>query len=53
MEIFKGNRQFFILKALNFLSSRFFSFTVSIGKKGSINPFLGFLDFPDKNIEMP
>jgi hypothetical protein len=53
VEIFKGNRQLFTLKALNSPSSQPFFFIVPVGKERFTNPFLGLLDSPDKNIKMP
>jgi hypothetical protein len=47
------NGQLFILKALNFLSSRLFSFTVSVGGEESTDPFFKLLDFPGKNVKVP
>jgi hypothetical protein len=46
-----SDKQFLALKALNFFSSRPFSFTVSVGER-SINLFLRLLNFPDKSAEM-
>jgi hypothetical protein len=48
----KENGQFFTLKILNFFSPRPFSFTISVGKKGFINPFFKLLDSLNKNAEM-
>jgi hypothetical protein len=50
--IIKGNRQLSILKILNSLSPRSFSFIISIGKEGFTDPFLKFLDFFNKSVEM-
>jgi hypothetical protein len=50
--IVNGNGQLFILKALNFFSPRPFSFTVSVKRERFTNPFLKFLDFLNRNIEM-
>jgi len=47
-----SDRQLPILKALNFFSSRLFSFIVSVGKERFTNPFFRLLDFSNKNIEM-
>jgi hypothetical protein len=52
MEIFKGNRQLFTLKALNFFSSRLFSFIVPVGGEEFINPFLRFLNSLGKSAKM-
>jgi hypothetical protein len=49
IKILKKDRQFLILKALNFFSPRFFSFTVFIKGKGFINPFFRLLDSLDRN----
>jgi hypothetical protein len=46
-----SDRQFSILKALNSLSPRLSSFTVSVGKK-STNSFLRLLNFPNKNAKI-
>jgi len=48
----ESDKQFFILKTLNFLSSRPFFFIVPVGKKEFTNPFFKFLDFPGKNIKI-
>jgi hypothetical protein len=50
--IIERNGQFPILKTLNFFSSRFFSFTVSVGREGFINPFFRLLDSPNKSAKM-
>ena len=49
----KKDGQFPALKALNFLSPRPFSFTVSVGGERFINPFLRLLNSPNKNAEVP
>jgi hypothetical protein len=52
IEISEKDRQFLILKTLNFSSSRSFSFITLAKRKGFTNPFFRLLNFPDKNIEM-
>jgi hypothetical protein len=52
MDKILSNRQLSALKALNFFSSRSFSFTVPVGGKGFINLFFRLLDFFSKNAEM-
>jgi hypothetical protein len=52
VKILEKDRQFLALKALNSLSPRSFSFTVSIGREGSTNPFFKLLNSPDKNVEI-
>jgi hypothetical protein len=52
MKIFKRDRQFPTLKALNFPSPRPFSFTIPVGKEEFTNPFLRLLDSPGKNTEI-
>jgi hypothetical protein len=52
VEIFEGDRQFPILKVLNFFSSRLSFFIIPVGKEGFINLFLGLLDFPGKNVKI-
>ena len=46
-----SNRQFSVLKALNSLSSRPFSFIVPV-KKGFTDPFFKLLDFSNKSAEV-
>jgi hypothetical protein len=46
-----SDEQLPILKTLNSLSSRPFSFTVPVGER-FINPFFRFLDSPDRNAEV-
>jgi len=48
----KEDRQFPVLKTLNFFLSRPFSFTVPVGGEESINPFFRLLDSFSKNAEM-
>ena len=52
MEIFKKNRQLPVPKTLNSPSPRSSSFTVPVGKKKSINPFLRLLDSFDRNVKV-
>jgi hypothetical protein len=52
VEILKGNGQFFILKVLNFFSSRPFSFIIFVGGEGSTNSFLGLLDSLSRNVKV-
>jgi hypothetical protein len=47
-----SDRQFPVSEALNFFSPRPFFFTIPVGK-GSTDPFFRFLDFSDRNAEMP
>ena len=49
IKISERNRQLSVLKTLNFLSLRSFSFTVLVEKEGSTNFFLKFLDFFNRN----
>jgi hypothetical protein len=49
----KRNKQFLTLKTLNSFSPRFFSFTISVGKKGFTDPFFKLLNSPGKNAKMP
>jgi hypothetical protein len=53
VKILEKDRQFLILKALNFFSPRPFSFIIPVGKEGFTNPFLGLLNSPGKSAEMP
>jgi hypothetical protein len=53
MNILKGDRQLSILKALNFFSPRFSSFTIPAKREGFTDPFFRFLDFSDKNAKVP
>jgi hypothetical protein len=48
----EGNGQFLILKVLNSLLLRPFSFTVPVGEKGFTDPFFRLLDSPGKSIKM-
>jgi hypothetical protein len=48
----KENKQFLVLRVLNFLSPRFFSFTVPVGGERFINLFFRFLDFSGKNVKV-
>jgi hypothetical protein len=50
--IVKGNGQFLTLKVLNSLSPQSFSFTISVGKEGFINPFLKLLNSPGRNAKI-
>jgi hypothetical protein len=50
--IMKRNGQFPILKTLNFFSPRPSSFTISIKKKKSTNPFFKLLDSPGKSAKV-
>jgi hypothetical protein len=45
------DKQFLILEALNFFSSRPFSFTISVGK-GFTDSFFKFLDSFDRSAEV-
>jgi hypothetical protein len=53
VKILEKNKQLFALKALNFFSSRSFSFIIFAKGKGSINPFFRLLNSPGKSVEMP
>jgi hypothetical protein len=53
MKILEEDGQFFILKILNSLSLRSFSFTILAKGKRFINPFFRFLNFFNKSAEMP
>ena len=52
VKVLEGDKQFFILEILNFLSSRSSFFTISVKRKGFTNPFLRFLDFFSKSTEV-
>jgi hypothetical protein len=52
IEILERNRQFFVLKALNFFSPRFFFFIILAEREGSTDPFFGFLNSFDRSIEV-
>jgi hypothetical protein len=51
-DIVEENGQFFILKALNSPSSRFFSFTIPVGGEEFTNSFFKLLNSLDKSIKM-
>jgi hypothetical protein len=53
IEILKGDKQFFTLKALNSFSPRFFSFTILVKGKEFINLFFRLLDSFNRNVKMP
>jgi len=52
VKILKRDKQFLILKILNFLSPRLFSFTIFIGREKFTDPFFRLLNFPGKNAEV-
>jgi hypothetical protein len=52
MEISERNKQFFILKVLNFLSPRSFSFITLAKRERFINLFFRLLDSPDRNAKV-
>jgi hypothetical protein len=41
-----------LLEVLNSFSPRFIFFIVPVKREGSIDPFFGLLDSPDKNVKM-
>jgi hypothetical protein len=45
-------KRIILLKALNFFSPRFFSFTNLVIGKRSTNPFFRLLNSPDRSVEM-
>jgi hypothetical protein len=51
--IIKGDGQLSALRALNSLSPRSSSFTVSVRGEGFTDPFLRLLDFSNRSAEMP
>jgi hypothetical protein len=53
VKILEKNRQLFILRILNFFSSRSSSFTISVKRERFINPFFRLLDSPNRSAEMP
>jgi hypothetical protein len=52
MEIFKGDRQFSILKVLKFLSFRPFSFIIPVGGEEFTDSFLKLLDSSGRNVKI-
>jgi hypothetical protein len=52
VKILEKDKQFFVLKTLNSLSPRSFSFTVFVGGEKFINPFLKFLNSFNKNTKV-